>query len=1159
MSGRHITAVVLLSGTTTARTHAALRTALTEQTRRAERIVVVAPSDLPEEVSAAIARDLGDEAIDEILPVSAALSRAGAVRETLDLLFRGTRAGAASGSTRAEAAPGRLGASEASDERGDRDDSRDRAPESGREAEPLEAVESRERAARPSRRRARAVDSAAVESERTQRAETLAQVPLRLREESSRPGRRVAAAEGAAGESWLWFVVDGATPGLDALERQLEVVERSPNTAAIGAKRVRQVEDRDDLPLTAESADALVDVGLTLTHGGRIITGVDPGEIDQGQADWRQDVLAVPLPGMLVREQTLREVGGLDPDLPAPWAEIDLCRRIWRSGERVAVQASSRVLHPYPTRPLLERLQEQRTGQVLTLLKQRRLLHALLTLVLLPLETLLRMLGAVAASAPRLALMELRAALAVLPRTRRVLARGRQDRRRARVPRGRLAPLYLPRGEGMRRWIDDTWSRLFADDDRRRRIRYTTWGIAGTRHGLEDADYGRHIVWTGVVALAATVLGLFALRGLFGRGELTGPGLRPLPESWDALWAAGWSSWIPGGLGERGPGDPLIRLLGHLPPGGGLLIEAVIFAAIPVSALVAWWASGAITRAVGARLVITTVWALAPSLLTALAIGAWPLLLVHLLLPLLALAIGRAIGLPHKVSQASVSAAAAGGLLLLVIGAVQPVLVLLAAAALVLIAIAAPGRRRRLFWVLLPSLALHAPYLPSYLGHPRTLLAVTGVPPTGATATAGDLAGLWPVAPQVQELLSPLLGETAALLLPLLPIAPVALAALCAPLLAGAAGRAGRFSVLLAALGLLAVLLARGTWTGTADGHLVTPPLHGLLSVILLALMVGAGATFDGLARREAHDSGIRRAATGLIGTVVAVACVATVAGWTLVLPGQLRLERSEWSEVPAAAADQGRTDARARVLVLTGEEDGTIRAELVVHGGDTVIQHAAIADARDVATVDAGQAVDDDPASAALRETVAGMLSGDGGPAGMDAGDGEERAVAHLAIAYVVVPGDPAQQQELMHTLDSSAQLEKVTESSRGGLWRVVDAEPRALVAGGAAPLPLASDVIEASGTIPAEDTGRSVVLSERFDTAWRATLDGDELEPVEIDGWAQGFEVPAGVEGEIDVHREQPLLPLWQLLLYGATALTALLAIPWRVRTRTAEEMYG
>ncbi|WP_341856000.1 hypothetical protein [Brachybacterium sp. GPGPB12] len=333
----------------------------------------------------------------------------------------------------------------------------------------------------------------------------------------------------------------------------------------VGAKRVRHAEPGADLPPTAESADALVDVGITLTHGGRIITGVDPGEIDQGQADWRQDVLAVPPPGMLIREQTARELGGLDPDLPAPWAEIDLCQRVWRSGERVAVQSAARILHPHPTRPVLERLQDQRTGRLLTVLKHRSLLHAPLTLLLLPLETLLRMAGALAATAPRTALMEPRAVLAALPRMRRVLRRGARDRRRARVPRRRLAPLYLPRGASLRRWLDDVGTRLFADDDRRRQIRRTTWGIAGTRHGLDDADYGRHIVWTAVVVLGASILGLFSLRSLFGRGELAGAGLRAVPEAAADRWAAAWSTWVPGGLGDRGPGDPLVRLLGHLP------------------------------------------------------------------------------------------------------------------------------------------------------------------------------------------------------------------------------------------------------------------------------------------------------------------------------------------------------------------------------------------------------------------------------------------------------------------------------------------------------------------------------------------------------------------------------------------------------------------
>ncbi|MGP9682735.1 hypothetical protein [Brachybacterium sp. AOP3-A1-3] len=1170
MSERHVTAVVLLSGSTPERSRNATFDAVLAQSRPADRLVVVAGADLPDESRTRLDQLLGDGLVDDVRTMSSTVGRAGAMYEALDLL---DDVGPADDEALAEG-PSEHGPSAHS------------ASGHGASAPSLSTTEPAETSAPPGRR-ARAIDTVAEERRRTQQAEDLALVPERLRTERQRSGRRIGRTAGAAEESWLWFVTDAGTPGRDALERELEMAANSPNTGVVGAKRVRprnrpapegmplggvRAEDEagnshdeagnshdepgDAAPLTAESADALVDVGLTLTHGGRIITGVAPGEIDQGQADWREDVLAVALPGMLIREQTLRDVGGLDPDLPEPWAEIDLCRRVWRSGERVAVQSAARVVSPHPTRPLLERLQEQRTGQILVLLKHRSLLMALAMLILLPLTTLLRMAGSVAASQPRRAAMELRAWAAAMPRVGRVLSRSRAARRRARVPSGRLAPLYLPRGDSMRRWLEDTWTRLFADDDHRRRIRRTTWGISGTHHGVEDADYGRHVLWTVVVALASTVLGLFALRGLFGRGELTGPGLRALPESWAASWAAAWSSWIPGGLGERGPADPLIRLLGHLPIGGSSLVEVVVFAAVPASALAAWWAAGAITRAVGARLTLATLWALAPPLVSALAIGAWPLLVVHALLPLLALCIGRAIGLPHKVSQASVSAAAAGGLLLLIIGAVSPVLVLLTALGIALLAVAVPGRRLRLLWVLLPSLALHVPYLPVYLGHPETLLAVSGVPPRAASADTLDLLSLWPVAPGLQELLVPLVGTTGALLVPMLPVAPVVVAAVISPLLAGNAGRAGRFSILVAAVGLMTLLLTRSTALAVAGDQLVPAPWNALQSAILLALSVGAAASFDALARREEEDGGLRRAGTTVIGALVAVVCLATVAGWTLALPGQLRLDRVEGGEVPAAAADQGRTDARARVLVLAQQDDGTIEASLVVHGGDTVIQHATITDARAVDTVRSGESIGEDPARSALRTSVATMLSS--GAEGSDAGEADQ-AAASLAIAYVVVEGDPSDQSDLVDALDSSSTLEKVTEGARGGMWRVLGTSPRAVVVGGSKPVALASGVIDATGRIPADSSERTVVLSERADSQWRATLDGTELEPVVVGDWAQGFVVPSGADGEIDIHREQPARLVWQILLHAVLALTIVISIPWRLRTRDAEEMYG
>lgn len=1110
MSQRQVTAVVLLSRSTTLTSLETTAHALAAQTRAPDRTLVLAPAGLPADIQEA-ARRLADRfGTDGVRSLSDSIGQAGAVREALAVLggFPDERSGV-HGAT------------------GDHTAAGDHGSAGGR--------------------RAREVDQDALERARTQEAESLSHVPERLRTPRRITGRRAGTSSG--GDSWLWFLTEQTAPGHEALAQQLATVTASPTTAVVGPKRLRLQQDATEpasSALTADDADVLVDVGLTLTHSGRIVTGVEPGEIDQGQADWRQDVLAVGLPGMLVRESTLRETRGLDADLPAPWAEIDLCHRVWRGGERVAVQSAARALAPTPDAPLEQRHQDRRTGQVLLLLKHRPALLAILTLLFTPVATLLRIAGAIAASQPRRIPGELRATAEILRRAPRVMRRGTQERRRSRVPGRRLAPLYLPRGEGLRQGVENTLTHLFADDDRTRRARFTSWGIAGTRHGIDDADYGRHIAWTVAVAVLATGLGMLTLRGLFGRGELSGPALFPLPGSWGALREAAWSSWIPGGLGERGPADPLVRLLGHLPVSGTTLVEAIVFAAVPASALFAWWAAGAITRAVGARLVLAVTWALAPPLLAALADGAWPLLLVHALLPLLALCIGRAVGLPHKVRWASVPAAAAAGLLLLVIGAVTPALVLLAALGLGLIAPAVPGRRLRLLWVMVPSLALHLPYLAVYIGDPRLLLGVGGVRPLAPTASSADLVALWPTAPALRTMLDPMTGPGWTQLLLMLPLIPVMAGAVIAPFLAGAAGRAGRFAALLAAAATAVVLLGQRTMVAVADGVLTTAPLHALLSVVLLALCIGGAAVFDSLARREGGVSSTRRVMTSGVGAVVATICLAAVVGWAVALPRILEIDRTEGGQVPAAAADQGRTDARARVLVLRPTEDGTVSAQVVVHGEDSVIQHATIASLRDVDRVRAGEAVDADAGNESLRQAVTAIL----------APTGEAGTVNSLALAYVIVPGDPQESAGLVETLDASTAVEKVTQNAGGGMWRVIDATARARIDGPDSSRALPSDVIGVSATIDAAATSRTVVLSERADSQWRATLDGQRLEPVTVDGWAQGFTVPAGSEGRLVIEREQPWRPLWQVLLAAATGLTVLIAVPWRGRSRLGEE---
>src|SRR5699024_7802294 len=111
------------------------------QTHRPDSVVVIAPSDLPAEVREAVEADLAAGAVDRILPVSAVLSRAGAVRETLEALESGER-------TAAEVTP--------------------------------PAAEERAAPARSGGRRARDVDSAAVERERTRSEEHTSELQSRF-------------------------------------------------------------------------------------------------------------------------------------------------------------------------------------------------------------------------------------------------------------------------------------------------------------------------------------------------------------------------------------------------------------------------------------------------------------------------------------------------------------------------------------------------------------------------------------------------------------------------------------------------------------------------------------------------------------------------------------------------------------------------------------------------------------------------------------------------------------------------------------------------------------------------------------------------------------------------------------------------------------------
>src|SRR4029077_4262027 len=114
-----------------------------------------------------------------------------------------------------------------------------------------------------------------------------------------------------------WLLHDDCEPAPDALEQLLAGAGRSRSAAVLGPK----LKDLSDRRVVREA-------GITTDRAGRRLTGVEPGEIDQGQHDGNRAGLAVSSAGMLVRRDVWNQLGGFDDNLPLFRDDIDFC---WRA------------------------------------------------------------------------------------------------------------------------------------------------------------------------------------------------------------------------------------------------------------------------------------------------------------------------------------------------------------------------------------------------------------------------------------------------------------------------------------------------------------------------------------------------------------------------------------------------------------------------------------------------------------------------------------------------------------------------------------------------------------------------------------------------------------------------------------------------------------
>ncbi|HYV59204.1 MAG TPA: glycosyltransferase, partial [Acidimicrobiia bacterium] len=118
-----------------------------------------------------------------------------------------------------------------------------------------------------------------------------------------------------------------------AVRHLLEEAFRS-NAGIVGPKLV-----------DADHPDMLLEVGRSIDRFGNPHTGIEPGEIDQGQHDGVRDVFYVPDATMLVRADLFHELGGFDASRFPGAEDLDLCWRARLAGARVLVAPAARVLH----------------------------------------------------------------------------------------------------------------------------------------------------------------------------------------------------------------------------------------------------------------------------------------------------------------------------------------------------------------------------------------------------------------------------------------------------------------------------------------------------------------------------------------------------------------------------------------------------------------------------------------------------------------------------------------------------------------------------------------------------------------------------------------------------------------------------------------------
>ncbi len=226
---------------------------------------------------------------------------------------------------------------------------------------------------------------------------------------------------------------------------------------------------------------------------------------------------------------------------------------------------------------------------------------------------------------------------------------------------------------------------------------------------------------------------------------------------------------------------------------------------------------------------------------------------------------------------------------------------------------------------------------------------------------------------------------------------------------------------------------------------------------------------------------------------------------------------------LPAFVAATSAGPDRPRTLVL--RQDGGVLAYTVLRTSDPTLGEPELA-----------QSV---PATRALDAAVASLAAASGG----DGGD-PSQALSQFDIGYVLLPAPI--DQTLAHQLDGAAGLVSLTQAPAYDLWRVAGTVARVrIVTASGTVIPVPSGSVGAGAIVPAGMSG-TLLLAEAAG-GWSATLDGRPLARLArpVDGWAQGFTLPAG-GGSLVITRNETARDVSLGAEAAAVLVTFALALP-------------